>query len=131
LTIGDETRQWIDGEIMVFDTSIIHDAINESDQTRYILMMRIWHPDLTETERLALQHTYDCLNVPNLVSDNPELRFVAERQVEAMHAFPKIERKVSTASSSGGFGGGGGGGRNKKVKNKGWQKKTAKGFGNF
>jgi Aspartyl/Asparaginyl beta-hydroxylase len=108
---------------MVFDTSLMHDAINESDQMRYILMMRIWHPDLTETERQALQHTYDCLNVPDLVSDNPELRFVAERQVEALHAFPKIERTV--ASGSGGFGGGG---NKKKTKSKGG--KTAKGFGN-
>lgn len=99
---------------MVFDTSLMHDAINESDEMRYILMMRVWHPDLTEKERQALQFTYDCLNVPELVSTDPAERLIAEQHVETMHAFPAIQR--STAQQ--GFGGGGGGGKNKKKKGK-------------
>jgi len=105
LTIGDETRQWINGEMMVFDTSLMHDAINESDEMRYILMMRIWHPDLTPTEVQALQFVYDCLNVPDLVSTDAKERALAEQQVEFMHAFPQIRK---AASKSVGFGGGGG-----------------------
>jgi hypothetical protein len=108
---------------MVFDTSLIHDAINESDEMRYILMMRVWHPDLTPTEREALQFTYDCLMVPELVSTEPGERFMAERQVEAMHAFPAIQR---SAAAEQGFGGGGGK-KGKKGKKKGG--KSSKGFG--
>ena len=128
LTVGDTTRQWINGEIMVFDTSILHDAVNDSDDMRYILMMRVWHPDLTPTEIQALQYTYDCLNVPELVSPDPGERFLAERQVEAMHAFPTLEstpKTKATTTTPVGFGGG-------KKKKKAKQRKggtAAKGFG--
>ena len=102
LTVGDETRQWINGSVMVFDTSLMHDAINDSDEMRYILMFRVWHPDLTPVERQALQFTYDCLEVPELVSQDAGARSLAQQLVESMRAFPQIR------TASGGFGGGGG-----------------------
>lgn len=111
LTIGDETRQWIDGELMMFDTSIQHAAINESDQTRYILMLRVWHPDLTVVERSALQFIYDCLALPDLVSTDATARFQAELQLKAMKQFPTTAGQTS--------GGGFGGGTNNKKANKG------------
>ena len=111
---------------MVFDTSLMHDAVNESDEMRYILMMRIWHPDLTPTEVKALQFAYDCLNVPGLVSTDAGERFVAERQVEAMHAFPEIKR---TRTATQGFGGADAGGKIKKKPKKQKPTKPARGFG--
>ena len=115
LTIGDETRQWINGEIMVFDTSIMHSAVNESDKTRYILMLRLWHPDLTETERQALQFTIDCMQLPELVSISPDERAIAERYLKVMHEFPKIRQGIGSAA---GFGGGGAKKQDKKKKRK-------------
>lgn len=103
LTVGDDTRQWINGEVMMFDTSIMHDAINESDKTRYILMIRMWHPLLTEVEQQALQFTFDCLELPELVSPNPDERLEAEYQHKSIKAFPIIKQKPAGA----GFGGGG------------------------
>jgi aspartate beta-hydroxylase len=93
ISVGDETREWINGKVMVFDTSLLHDAVNESDRMRYILMFRLWHPDLTETERLALQFTYDCLEIPGLVSANPEERFMAEEIAKSVRAFPSLASK--------------------------------------
>jgi aspartyl/asparaginyl beta-hydroxylase (cupin superfamily) len=90
LTVGGETRQWINGNIYVFDTSLLHDAVNESDQTRYILMLRLWHPDLSDVEREALQFTFDCLEIPGLVSRDPGERFMAEKTVEAIRHFPLL-----------------------------------------
>jgi aspartate beta-hydroxylase len=95
LTIGDETRQWINGEVMVFDTSLMHDAINEADSMRYILMFRIWHPDLTEVENNALQYIYDCLSVPELLDDNEQVRTAAESQIETLRNFPKLQSTTS------------------------------------
>ena len=112
LSIGDETKEWINGEVMLFDTSIMHDAVNESDQTRYILMFRVWHPDLTDAERGALQMIYDYLEVPELLSSDETVRKGAEIMVEQMRAFPKL--KVDT----GGFGGGGKANNKKKKKGK-------------
>ncbi|KAL7526916.1 hypothetical protein ACHAWF_001966 [Thalassiosira exigua] len=92
LSVGDETRQWLEGKVILFDTSIYHDAVNDSDETRYILMLRIWHPDLTTKEREALQFIYDCLEIPELLSGDPS----AERRAKAMREFPLKE--------TGGFG---------------------------
>jgi hypothetical protein len=126
ISVGDETREWIDGSVMVLDTSLMHDAVNESDEMRYILMLRLWHPDLTPAEREALQFTYDCLEVPGLVgSSTPEEKFVAERTVESMRAFPTTI--LQTTQSSQGFGGGGK--KNKGKKKKGGSSGKSKGFG--
>jgi hypothetical protein len=89
----------------MFDTSIMHAAVNESDKTRYILMLRLWHPDLDDIERQALQFTYDCLQMPELVSNNAQERAMAEQQLATLHDFPEIKRGSGSAA---GFGGGGG-----------------------
>lgn len=103
LTVGDQTREWINGQVMLFDTSILHDAVNESDKTRYILMFRVWHPDLTQTERDALQFTYDCLELPSLVDPDPAERLEAEEMLKVQRAFPEIKKGNSVVQ---GFGGG-------------------------
>jgi hypothetical protein len=131
LTVGDDTRQWINGQVMLFDTSILHDAINESDKTRYILMLRVWHPDLTDVEKEALQFTYDCLQIPKLASPNPGERFVAELQLEAMRKFPDLESSEASAAASAaaGFGDRKKSKKNKTKKDDKKQQKTSKGFG--
>lgn len=100
LTIADQMREWINGEVMLFDTSLMHDAVNESDRTRYILMFRVWHPDLSEPERHALQFIYDCLNAPEIVTgETAEERERTELAMLAARTFPAKENK------SQGFGG--------------------------
>lgn len=34
LRVGDEEREWLEGKVSVFDTSIYHDAVNDSDGER-------------------------------------------------------------------------------------------------
>jgi aspartate beta-hydroxylase len=118
LQIGDTTRQWINGEVMVFDTSLMHDAVNESDKTRYILMMRIWHPELTPIERKALQFIYDCLDFPNLLSTDENLRRQAEQQVEQSRVFPEIKRGGRGPNKGFGSSGGSRSAKNKKRSSK-------------
>jgi len=104
LTIGDDTKEWLEGKMMMFDTSILHDAVNESDRKRYILMFRVWHPDLSAAERKALQFALDSLSVEELVSDDPAERAEAEKKVAALRAFPDLRKsrpKVVPTSTSG------------------------------
>mmetsp|Transcript_32068 Transcript_32068/g.73776 ORF Transcript_32068/g.73776 Transcript_32068/m.73776 type:complete len:413 (-) Transcript_32068:174-1412(-) len=101
LTVGDETRPWHAGNAMMFDTSLMHDAVNETDETRYILMFRLWHPDLTGEERGALQFIYDCLEHPELVSNDLRERDRAQEQVATLRNLPEDLLKPF---SSGGFG---------------------------
>lgn len=49
--VGNETRDWRYGEAWVFDDTIDHEAWNDSDQLRVIMMIDIWNPLLTLAER--------------------------------------------------------------------------------
>jgi aspartate beta-hydroxylase len=49
--VGSETRQWREGEAWVFDDTIEHEAWNDSDQPRTILICDVWNPRLDEAER--------------------------------------------------------------------------------
>jgi aspartate beta-hydroxylase len=91
INVGDDCRQWLNGDIMMFDTSMMHDAINETESYRYILMFRLWHPDLTKIERDALQFIYDCLEFPDLLSDDDKIKLMTKKSIRDMRTFPEIQ----------------------------------------
>ncbi len=49
--VGNSVREWKMGEAMIFDDTIEHEAWNDSDQVRAVLIFDIWHPMLTAEER--------------------------------------------------------------------------------
>ncbi|MBL8554311.1 MAG: aspartyl/asparaginyl beta-hydroxylase domain-containing protein [Phenylobacterium sp.] len=49
--VGAETRSWTPGEAFVFDDTIEHEAWNDSDQPRAVLILDCWNPYLSEAER--------------------------------------------------------------------------------
>lgn len=49
--VGNDTREWKMGEAWVFDDTIEHEAWNDSDHVRVILMLDAWNPHLTPAER--------------------------------------------------------------------------------
>jgi aspartate beta-hydroxylase len=49
--VGSETREWREGAAWVFDDTIEHEAWNDSDLPRAILIFDTWHPALTRAER--------------------------------------------------------------------------------
>jgi aspartate beta-hydroxylase len=49
--VGAETREWREGEAWAFDDTIEHEAWNDSDRPRAILIIDSWNPLLTEAER--------------------------------------------------------------------------------
>ena len=52
--VGNETRQWVPGRAWVFDDTIEHEAWNDSDKLRVVLIFDIWHPHLTPPERALI-----------------------------------------------------------------------------
>jgi len=48
---GESSREWKIGEAFVFDDTIEHEAWNDSDQPRAILIIDTWNPFLSEAER--------------------------------------------------------------------------------
>jgi aspartate beta-hydroxylase len=49
--VGSETREWQEGKAWVFDDTIEHEAWNDSDVPRAILIFDTWHPALNQGER--------------------------------------------------------------------------------
>jgi aspartyl/asparaginyl beta-hydroxylase (cupin superfamily) len=49
--VGNDVRHWEEGKAWVFDDTIEHEAWNDSEHLRAILMFDIWHPHLTGPER--------------------------------------------------------------------------------
>ena len=49
--VGGETRQWREGEAFAFDDTIEHEAWNDSDSLRAVLIFDVWNPHLTAAEQ--------------------------------------------------------------------------------
>jgi hypothetical protein len=54
LRVGNETRNWESGKLLIFDDSIEHEAKNASDQLRIVLIFDIWRPELSEPEKAGI-----------------------------------------------------------------------------
>jgi aspartate beta-hydroxylase len=53
--VGSETREWRTGEAWVFDDTIEHEAWNDSDHPRAILIFDVWNPFIEEPERALIR----------------------------------------------------------------------------
>jgi aspartate beta-hydroxylase len=49
--VGHDWRQWEVGKCLIFDDSIEHEARNDSDQLRVVLIFDVWNPLLSLAER--------------------------------------------------------------------------------
>ena len=46
-------HEWVEGELVMFDDTFLHESWNRSDSTRVIVLMDCWNPHLTAVERQA------------------------------------------------------------------------------
>jgi len=53
LSVAGEERAWTEGKLMFFDDTFEHEAWNNSDQVRVVLIFDTWNPNLTMVEREA------------------------------------------------------------------------------
>ncbi|HEV2568890.1 aspartyl/asparaginyl beta-hydroxylase domain-containing protein [Sphingomonas sp.] len=56
--VGGETRQWVEGEAFAFDDTIEHEAWNDSDQLRAVLILDVWNPYITAEERKLVDRLF-------------------------------------------------------------------------
>jgi aspartate beta-hydroxylase len=50
MRVGDETRYPEEGKCLIFDDSFNHEAWHEGEATRIILILDLWHPELSDQE---------------------------------------------------------------------------------
>jgi aspartyl/asparaginyl beta-hydroxylase (cupin superfamily) len=56
--VGGETRAWREGEAFGFDDTIEHEAWNDSDQIRIVLIFDVWNPHLRTDEQAYLTQLF-------------------------------------------------------------------------
>ncbi|XP_068626981.1 aspartyl/asparaginyl beta-hydroxylase isoform X6 [Battus philenor] len=54
IRVDQETRQWQLGKVLLFDDSFEHEVWHNGTGTRLVLIVDVWHPDLTPNERRQL-----------------------------------------------------------------------------
>jgi aspartyl/asparaginyl beta-hydroxylase (cupin superfamily) len=55
INVGGESRAWAAEKCLVFDDSFLHEVWNDSSFARTVLVVDLWHPDLTDDEVRLLQ----------------------------------------------------------------------------
>jgi aspartyl/asparaginyl beta-hydroxylase (cupin superfamily) len=56
--VGGETRAWEEGVAFAFDDTIDHEAWNDSDHLRVVLIFDVWNPHLSLEEQILLKQFY-------------------------------------------------------------------------
>lgn len=56
LRVGYEERCWTVGETLIFDDCVEHEAYNDSEEIRVVLIFDLWNPHLDDQERILLQN---------------------------------------------------------------------------
>jgi aspartate beta-hydroxylase len=59
LRVGGRTHSWREGELVVFDDSMEHEAWNLSTELRVVLLFDVWRPELSDKERLLVAATLE------------------------------------------------------------------------
>jgi len=60
--VGGDTREWVEGEPWAFDDTIEHEAWNDSDEPRIILIADLWRPELSANDRQVIREFIGALD---------------------------------------------------------------------
>jgi aspartate beta-hydroxylase len=61
LKVADIEHHWREGKAVLFDDTFMHEAWNHSDRLRVVLIFDLWHPQMTEPERIAATEILETL----------------------------------------------------------------------
>jgi aspartate beta-hydroxylase len=71
INVGGELHEWKEGRCVTFDDTFEHEAWNRSGETRVVLILDSWNPDLTEVERVAVTDLVEAIGDFNRASEVP------------------------------------------------------------
>jgi aspartate beta-hydroxylase len=72
LRVGGQTHVWEEGRCVTFDDTFEHEAWNRSGQTRVVLIVDSWNPDLSEVERMAVSELVAAIGDFNRSTAEPD-----------------------------------------------------------
>ena len=60
--VGNDTRTPVEGRAWAFDDTIEHEAWNNSDRVRVILLFEVWRPELSDEERGLVRAMFEAID---------------------------------------------------------------------
>ena len=60
--VGNDVRDWREGQAWAFDDTIEHEAANDSGQDRTILIFDVWKPEMSEEERALVSALFQAVD---------------------------------------------------------------------
>lgn len=69
ISVGGEIHEWKEGRCVTFDDTFEHEAWNRSNETRVVLILDSWNPDLTDVERVAVTDLVEAIGDFNRASE--------------------------------------------------------------
>lgn len=106
IRVGDgENRGWQERKAFVLDSSFVHETRNDASSDRIILLVRFWHPDLTESEKGALDLIFRALDESSVL-DEPHSPVLALADKEATLIPPGLMERRAFSPKSGNSDGG-------------------------
>lgn len=65
ITVAGVSRTWSEDDFLVFDDSFLHSASNHAALSRTVLIFDVWHPALSNSERIGLAYSIRALDRVN------------------------------------------------------------------
>lgn len=56
IRVDNEWRSWIQGKVIAFDDAYEHEVEHTGEQNRYVLIVDVWHPELSQRDIEILSH---------------------------------------------------------------------------
>lgn len=60
--VGGEVREWREGELLIFDDTVEHEAWNNGSADRIILIFDVWRPEIEPDERGAITALFETVD---------------------------------------------------------------------
>lgn len=88
IRVGDQVRGWEPGKVLSFDDSFEHEAWNNSDQDRFILMLDIANPKWNYTADEINRYKIETLREPFMLEMFPKEQWLHFLEVGEFDVFP-------------------------------------------
>lgn len=72
IRVGDEVRSWREGRCLLFDDSFEHEVWNRGSGTRIVLLLDVWHPEVTAIEQAAIRELMKAFKAAVLPTDEDQ-----------------------------------------------------------
>lgn len=100
IRVGKEKRSWFEDKALVFDSSFVHETRNDATSDRTVLLIRFWHPQLTQAERSALEFIFSVLDDPTVLQQSFEPPVEAANPSDAAADPLELESQAPVSVSS-------------------------------